>query len=73
VNIANPLNYKVIDMVKTIEKYFGRKGNYILLDKESNPTIDIGPILPVIKTLAINFDIDYLERILKKYFPLHDL
>lgn len=73
VNVANPFNYPVIDIVKTIEDYFGKKGNYTLVDKESNPFIDINPIKPIINTLSINFAADYLEKTLKKYFPLNDL
>ena len=73
VNIANPVNYPVIDIVTTIEHYFGKKGNYTLVDKESNPIIDIHPIDKIITDLAINFDRNYLERTIKKYFPINDL
>jgi UDP-2-acetamido-2,6-beta-L-arabino-hexul-4-ose reductase len=73
VNIANPVNYPVLEIVETIENYFGKKGNYVLIDKESNPIIDIKPIEKIIKSLAINFDRNYLERTIKKYFPLNDL
>src|SRR5260221_8610309 len=44
INIANPVNYRVTTIVNEIEEYFDKKGNYELLDKESNPIIDISPI-----------------------------
>ncbi len=73
VNIANPTSYSVPDIVKTIETYFDKKGNYTLVDKESNPVIDITPIEKIIKSLDITFAAGYLEKTIKKYFPLNDL
>ena len=73
INIANPLNYPVTTIVKEIEAYFDKKGNYELLDKESNPVIDISPIKEIITRLNINFDDGYLSRTIKKYFPKNDL
>lgn len=73
VNIANPSNYSVLEIVETIEHYFGKKGNYTILDRESNPVIDTHPIKKIISDLAINFDGNYLEKTIKKYFPINDL
>jgi nucleoside-diphosphate-sugar epimerase len=73
INIANPVNYPVIAIVNEIERYFDKKGNYELLDKESNPVIDISPIKEIITGLNINFDAGYLSRTIKKYFSNDDI
>jgi nucleoside-diphosphate-sugar epimerase len=68
VNIANPHNYNVQLIVKTMEKVIGKKGNYGIIDKSSIPEIDTTDITPLIETLNINFDDGYLLRTLKKYY-----
>lgn len=70
VNIANPQNYPVPFIVETIEKHFGRKGDYILKDKGDSPHIDITAVEPLFRKFNINFEQHYLPDLLKKYFPL---
>lgn len=70
VNIANPDNYPVSDIVAVLETHFNQKGNYSLVEKESNPVIDTSAIKGIIAKLNINFDSNYLPRTIEKYFPV---
>lgn len=69
INVANPVNYPVLSIIEAIEKHFGIKGNYNLLEKGNSPLIDITDIQPLYSSLHINFGNDYMERLLKKYYP----
>lgn len=70
VNVANPVNYPVIQIVQAIEKHFGIEGNYQLADKGNSPLIDTSAIQPILSKLKINFNNSYLSSLLQKYFPL---
>jgi nucleoside-diphosphate-sugar epimerase len=69
VNIANPENYPVSYIIDNIEKHFSITGNYTLVDKGSGPVISTAAIEPLFRKFNINFDEDYLTRLLQKYFP----
>lgn len=69
-NIANPVNYSVISIIKAIEEHFGINGNYLLADKGNSPLIDISAIQPIISKLQIDFNNVYLSSLLQKYFPV---
>ena len=69
VNIASPHNYPVPFIVETIEKHFNTEARYKLVDKGDGPHIDISPVEPLIRKFNINFDQDYLSKLLQKYFP----
>jgi len=73
VNIANPVNYPVINIIAAIEQHFAIKGNYTLAEKGSSPFIDTTAIQPLFSLLHINFNSNYLPGLLKKYFPTHDV
>ena len=67
-NIANLQNYPVHQIVKTIEMFLGKKGNFTFFEKESNPSIDTTAIENIYLYLGINFGKEYLENILTKYY-----
>lgn len=73
INIANPVNYPVINIIEAIEHHFGKKGNYTLAEKGNSPAIDTTAIQPGFSLLHIDFDKHYLPGLLKKYFSTHDL
>ncbi len=73
VNIANPTNYTIADIVSSLELRTGKKGLYSVIDKGSSPVIDTTITEDIIKTLLLNFDANYLERVVNKYFPNNDL
>ena len=69
INIANPKNYLVTDIVYTIERLTLTKAKYNLINKgELNWKIDVSQIFDSIKNCKIEFNDNYLENILKKYF-----
>ena len=70
VNIANTGNYSVAQIVAAIEQHFHQKARATLLDTGSSPIIDTSFIEPMLATLGISFDKNYLHRLLQKYFPL---
>lgn len=69
VEVANPSNYRVTRVINEIENYFEVLGRYNLIDKGSDLHIHTAAIAPIIKKLSINFDENYITRILTKYFP----
>lgn len=73
INVANPSNYTVLEIVQTIENVIGIKGNYVLVKKGGSPVIDTTLISGVINSLAINFDNNYLKSLIEKYLLAHDV
>ena len=68
VNIANPVNYPVPEIVEVIETVTGCKGNYTLVEKTSIPHIDTAAVQQIAQQLGIRFSEDYLYNIIYKYF-----
>lgn len=68
VNIANPLNYTVEQIVQIIETVLQKKGHYELVDKTSQPEIDTSIVKQLAGELHIPFNETYLHHILHKYF-----
>jgi nucleoside-diphosphate-sugar epimerase len=68
INIANPRSYTAIEIVNTIEDFFGIQANYIPIQKGSPFNIDISLIAPIIQNLDIHFGNDYLSNLLRKYY-----
>jgi len=68
INVANPIHYRVIDILREVEICLVKKANYILLDKGASYTIDISKIVDMIHDLNRDFSIKYLKSILKKYY-----
>jgi nucleoside-diphosphate-sugar epimerase len=67
-NIANPLNYLVIDIAKTIENIFNTKGNYGKIEKGAAFKINTETIKDIITQTAIHFGEDYLKNTILKYY-----
>jgi hypothetical protein len=68
INIANRENYSVPFIINRIEEHLRKKAIYNEIEKGDNYEIDISIIEPVIKKLNIQFDDDYLDSLLKKYY-----
>ncbi|HTN07651.1 NAD-dependent epimerase/dehydratase family protein [Agriterribacter sp.] len=73
INIANAVNYDVKVIVHEIEHFFKKKGNYTLVENSSHPEIDVSEIQSIVSALNINFDQDYLRKIINKYYTSNDL
>lgn len=68
INVANPVNYPVKDIISAIEHFLNTKSNYIRIDKGSCFGVDISLIEPIIQTTHVRFDERYLANLLNKYF-----
>lgn len=68
INVANPVNYSVENIVYTLEKVLNKKGNYNLTNRKSIPQIDTMEIIRVADGLQLHFDENYLNFVLAKYF-----
>jgi len=66
INIANPQNIKVIDLVKKIEKYLGKKAKYNLIQKEGCFKIDVDMVSDIYNKKNI-FDEKYINKLLEYY------
>jgi len=67
INIANPINIKVFDLVKLIEKITNKKAKYNLIEKKGSFVIDNNYIKSFEDTNQI-FKENYLENRIKKYY-----
>ena len=67
VNIANPKNIKVIELVQLIEKSFNFKGRYDVINRPGHLSINIESIEPLIKELGL-FPDKYIENCIAKYY-----
>ena len=68
VNIANPFNYSVPFIMRTVEEHLCKKAVYTEIDRGVNYYIDISATKPVIDKYNIRFTGDYLSSLLKRYY-----
>jgi len=68
INVANPVNYTMIEVVTSMENILKKNGVYRVIDKGEAYRIDISEIFSIIKETNVSFDKNYLPRIIKKYF-----
>ena len=70
INIANPNNISILDIVKYVELVVQSIGNYNILDNGSPfDSVNVSKIKPIISRLAINFqDDDYYKNAIEKIY-----
>ena len=68
INIANPNNYKMIEIVNQMEKALGKPSIHKKVDKGSEYKIDIEPIQPFMTSSLKDFGAHYLSSTLLKYY-----
>ncbi len=68
VNIANPVNYSVEEIVLTLEQVLNKKAIYTVTHKESIPMIDTSEVTRILDIRNMRFDNGYLRTVLEKYF-----
>ena len=68
INIANPKNYSVLEIVAAIENFLNKKGNYDIVEKGGTFTIDVSNIKPIIEKLGILKESEKIETLLEKYY-----
>ena len=67
INIANPKNIKVLDLVNILENIIDKKAKYNIVKKSGEFIIDIKNIESMILDLGI-FERNYLQNRIKKYY-----
>jgi nucleoside-diphosphate-sugar epimerase len=67
VNIANPVNYSVPEIVHLMECVIGKPGKYDVLERGTDYHIDVQAITPLFEKLGINWE-DSLNKVINKYF-----
>ena len=69
INIANPKSYFVNEIVRNFEKLSNKKANYNLVNKgQRDWDLDTAKTLEMSKKIKVNFNENYLYKILKKYY-----
>ncbi len=68
VNVANPYNISVVDIVSTLEKFLQKEASINNVERGTEYFIDIGNIIPVIEKLGIEFNNNYFNGLLTKYY-----
>lgn len=68
VNIASPVSFPIARIVDLIEHALGIKATCRFEERGAVYNIDISAIVPIIERLAINFDGDYVIRVVEKYY-----
>lgn len=67
-NIANVMNYSMLDIVRAMEVVTGKEAIYIPVQRGSEYAIDISAIASIVKSIPIGFDDSYLLNVIQKYF-----
>lgn len=68
INVANPNNYKMIEIVNQMEKVLGKLSIHRKINRGSEYKIDVDPIKPFMASLQNNFENHYLSSTLFKYY-----
>ena len=68
INIANPVNYSILEIVTSMERFLRKNGIYDVIEKGSSYSIDISEISPIIKKTNVTFDKNYLQKVIYKYY-----
>ncbi|MEO8116454.1 MAG: NAD-dependent epimerase/dehydratase family protein [Bacteroidota bacterium] len=68
INVANPVSYDVKYIVAELEKFSGKQANYTTIQKGGGPLINLSKTKKYIANPDIQFDEEYLQKVLQKYF-----
>lgn len=69
INVANPISFSILEIIKELENLSKIKANYSLIDKgDASWTIDVSSIAEEIKYCKIMFNKKYLNTLLNKYY-----
>ena len=66
-NVANLNDVTVDEIVYEIAKHLGADVKYSKIEYNDNYFIDTTKVHPIIDRLGLNFNVNYLERVVKKY------
>lgn len=68
INIANVVNYSMLEIVAAMERVIDRNAVYDVIERGAEYFIDTSGILPLLDKANVKFDNDYLENLIKKYY-----
>ena len=69
IHIANKCNIPILQLIQTVEEVLKKKAHYSLVNKGAPYTpIDLHSIENLLIKLSIDFDEDYIARIVRKYY-----
>ena len=68
INVANKNKVSILEIIHNIEIFLGKKADYQVVDEGSKIDIDISEIRPITAKLKIDFNENYINNSLKKYF-----
>jgi hypothetical protein len=68
INIANVRDIGVIELVGLVSKIIGKDPVIEIIEKRDDQLIDVDRVRSVASAAGVNFDQDYIERILLKYY-----
>lgn len=68
VNIANPVNYSIYEIVKRMEEVVGKRAIFNISARGKHYSIDTVVLQRMAMRVGIEFDKDYLGRVLDKYY-----
>lgn len=68
VNVANPEDHAVLEIVRALERATGRRASYEAVERGGGHAIDIGAIRPLIASSGVRFGPGYLDRVIGKYY-----
>lgn len=68
VNIANPVNYSVPDIVEALSGVVGKRAIFEVVNRGSDYLIDTGAMQPALAGSGVEFGRDYLRRVIAKYY-----
>lgn len=68
INLANPFNYSMIEILEAVETHLQKKAIATYEEKGTKQFIDVSNISKLIQDLSINFNDEYLSRLLNKYY-----
>ena len=68
INVANPTSYPIKTIIESVESILGRKGKLNMVSAGAAYEIDISEIEPLINNLEINFDKEYISRVIARYY-----
>jgi nucleoside-diphosphate-sugar epimerase len=70
-NIANSVNYLMIDIVSVMENILNKRAIYDLVERGSEYNIDTSEISSFLMKTNVKFDDDYLINVITKYYWKH--
>ncbi len=70
INVANPVNYPVAEIVEALEKFLHKKANYTLIDKGDSPQINLSKIKYLLSGPDYAFDAFYLQKLFQQYYSV---